>query len=264
MADHDSTSDIDVGVARMLRSIELPSPTAAQSAALVATLERELARRQVRRPTVLVQLAVARAQLVIFPLGFWFVSTLVLAVGVGLIALGLDPSRSLIAYLIGPVLAYVGMESAFSASGARVLDLELATPIGPRQLALARLVVMLGYQIAVGAALTLSLWLVDGGALFSLLATWLMPLFLASGLTLILSARLPIHRAATVVYAIWTLVVLAGWRLHGPDISVGVPLELALAAAGLILIVTWLALFAPATLRNAPRTFGAASPYPQS
>ena len=231
---------------------------------MVAMLLGELSHRQVRRPTVLVQIAVARAQLVIFPVGFWFVSALVLAVGVGLIALGLDPSRSLIFYLIGPLLAYVGVASAFSGDAARVLELELATPIGPRQLALARLVVMLGYQIAVGAGLTLALSLVDGGALLSLLATWLMPLFLASGLTLILSTRLPVHRAASAVYAIWTLVVLAGWRLHGPDVSVGVPLELAFAAAGLILIVTWLALFAPAALRTAPRTFDGASPYPQS
>jgi len=227
-------------------------------------LRHEISRRPVRRAPVLVQLAAARAQLVIFPVGFWFVSALVLAVGVGLIALGLDPSRSLIFDLIGPLLAYVGMESAFSAAGGRVLELELATPISPRQLAVARLVVMLGYEIAVGAGLTLALWLVDGGALLSLLTTWLMPLFLATGLTLILAARLPVNRAATIVYAIWTLVVLAGWRLHGPDVSVGMPLEIALAAAGLLMIATGLAFFAPTAMPTMARTFYTRSAYPHS
>ena len=263
-SDHDSLSDEELAVVRILESVEVPSPTAADTAALVVRLEGGLVPRPTKRAPLLTQLAVGRAQLRIFPIGFWFVSALVLVIGAGLIALGLDPSRSLIFYLVGPLLAYVGMESAFPAAGARVLELELATPIGPRQLAMARLVVMFGYEIAVGTVLTLALWAADGGALLSLLMTWLMPLSLASGLTLVLSARLPVHRAATIVYAIWTVVVLAGWRIRGPDVSVGVPLEIALATAGLILVASWLVLFPPTALPTRSRTFWFRSPYSQT
>lgn len=240
----------------LIASVAVPGPTPAKTTTLVGTLERELVSRRTPRVRIAQQLmadlAIARAQLLIFPLDFWIASAVVMLIGVGLIALGLDPSRSLIFYLVGPLLAYIGMQGAFSSSSARVAELELATPTGPRRLTLARLVVMLGYQVAVGVVLSAFLWLSEGGALLALTSTWLTPLLLASGLTLILSVRMPVYRAATIVYAVWMLVVLAGWRLHGPDVSVGLPIEAAMGAAGLILMTTALFLITPANLLTKP------------
>jgi len=244
------------GALSLIASVAVPGPTPVETASLVGTLERELVRRRTPRARIAQQLiadlAIARAQLLIFPLDFWIASAVVMLIGVGLIALQLDPSRSLIFYLVGPLLAYIGMQGAFSSASARVAELELATPISPRRLTLARLVVMLGYQVAVGVVLSLFLSLSESGALLALTSTWLMPLLLASGLTLILSVRMPVHRAATIVYAVWMLVVLAGWRLHGPDIAVGLPIEAAMGAAGLILIATALFLITPANLLTRP------------
>ncbi len=240
----------------LVASVAVPEPTPVETASLVGMLELELVSRRAPRVQItqelIADLAIARAQLLIFPLDFWIASVLVMLIGVGLIALGLDPSRSLIFYLVGPLLAYIGMQGAFSSASARVAELELATPISPRRLTLARLVVMLGYQVAVGVVLSVFLWLSEGGALLALTSTWLMPLLLASGLTLILSVRMPVYRAATIVYAVWMLVVLAGWRLHGPDISVGLPIEAAMGAAGLILISTAVFLITPANLLTKP------------
>lgn len=240
----------------LIASVAVPRPTPAETASLVGTLERELESHRTARVRIAQQLiadlAIGRAQLLIFPLDFWIASAMVMLTGVGLIALGLDPSRSLIFYLVGPLLAYIGMQGAFSSASARVAELELATPISPRRLTLARLVVMLGYQVAVGVVLTVFLWFSEGGALLALTSTWLMPLLFASGLTLILSVRMPVYRAATIVYAVWMLVVLAGWRLHGPDISVGLPIEAAMGAAGLILVSTALFLITPANLLTKP------------
>lgn len=236
----------------LLASVSVPRPTPAETVSLLGTLEGEFARQRTPRVRIAQQLiadlGIARAQLQIFPFGFWIASAVVMLVGVGLIALGLDPSRSLILYLVGPLLAYIGMHGAFSSASARVAELELATPISRRQLALARLVLMLGYQVAVGVGLSAVLWLFEGGALLALTSTWLMPLLLASGLTLILSVRMPVYRAAAIVYAVWMLVVLAGWRLHGADVSVGLPIEAAMGAAGLILMATALILLTPANL----------------
>jgi hypothetical protein len=240
----------------LIASVPVPRPTPVETASLLGTLERELASHRTPRVRISQQLiadfAIGRAQLLIFPFGFWIASAVVMLIGVGLIALGLDPSRSLILYLVGPLLAYVGMQGAFSSASGRVAELELATPISPRRLTLARLVVMLGYQVAVGVVLSLLLWLSEGGALLALTSTWLMPLLLASGLTLILSVRMPVHRAATMVYAVWMLLVLAGWRVHGPDISVGLPIEAAMGAAGLVLMSTALFLITPANLLTKP------------
>jgi hypothetical protein len=240
----------------LIASAGVPVPTPAETASLLGKLERELASYTTPRVRIgqqlIADLAIARAQLLIFPLDFWIASAVVMLIGVGLIALGLDPSRSLIFYLVGPLLAYVGMQGAFSSASTRVAELELATPISPRRLVLARLVVMLAYQVAVGVVLSVFLWLSEGGALLALTSTWLMPLLLASGLTLILSARMPVYRAATIVYAVWMLVVLAGWRLHGPDVSVGLPTEAVMGAAGLILMATALFLITPANLLTKP------------
>lgn len=250
--EHDSAAE----VLSLVASVGVPRPTPTETAALLATLERELTSRKAPRLRIAQQLiadlAIARAQLLVFRLEFWIASALVMAVGVGVIAVGLDPSRSLVFYLVGPLLTYVGMQGAFSRASARVAELELATPISPRRLTLARLVVMLGYQVAVGVVLSVFLWLSEGGALVALTSTWLMPLLLASGLTLILSVRMPVYRAAAIVYAVWMLVVLAGWRLHGPDVSVGLPVEAAMGAAGLILMATALFLLTPANLLTRP------------
>jgi hypothetical protein len=64
-------------------------------------------------------------------------------------------------------------------------------------------------------------------------------------LTLVLSTRISMPRAAALVYAAWMVVVLGGWRLDGPNVSVGVPLEAAMAACGLVLLGATIALLTP-------------------
>jgi hypothetical protein len=194
-------------------------------------------------------LSVARAQLMVFPAAFWFASGIVMLGGVFLVGMGLDPSRILAFYLVGPLLAYLGMRSAFQGTSFGVLELELACPTNPRQLTVARLVVMLGYQVLTGVLLSAPLWLSGSQAILSLTSTWLAPLLLASGLTLVVSLRVSMPRAATLVYAAWTVIVLAAWRLRGPDISVGIPLDAAVAAGGLIFTAATIALLSPNAIK---------------
>jgi hypothetical protein len=249
-----------VPILRSVASLEVPVPALADTEILLAKLESAMreefghVRRTRVNPAGLVQnlatvLAVARAQLAVFPVGFWIASGVVMLVGVALIGLGLDPSRSLIFYMVGPLLAFLGMQSAFQGTSLGVLELELACPTSPRQLTLARLVVMLGYQVPAGLLLSGPLWVTGGPALLSLTLTWLAPLLLASGLTLILSLRISMPRAAAVVYALWMVAVLGSWRLNGPEVSVGIPVEAAMAAGGLVLLGATIALLTPETIR---------------
>jgi hypothetical protein len=242
------------GLLARVASVPVPTPSAAETEALISRLGSVGLVHPTRRATWPLELAdvlaAARAQLLVFPAGFWLASAAAMLVGVALIGLGLDPSCSLVLYLVGPLLAYVGMHGAFQGTSLGVDELELACPISPRQLTLARLVVMLAYQVACATVLSAPLALSGGSGLLGLTLSWLAPFLLASGLMLLLSLRLPIAQAATGVYAAWVVVVLAGWRLHGPDVSVGVPLEVAMAIGGLIMMATAAALFAPPALRR--------------
>jgi hypothetical protein len=69
-------------------------------------------------------------------------------------------------------------------------------------------VIVLGYDVALGLALSLVLWAGGTGQVLMLTLSWLMPLFLVAGLTLLISLRLSVEAAASLAYASW-LAVLA-------------------------------------------------------
>jgi hypothetical protein len=86
--------------------------------------------------------------------------------------------------------------------------LELACLPSPLQLAMARLVIVLGYDVGLGLALSLALWVGGAGQVLALTLSWLMPLLLVAGLALLLSLRLSVQVAASLAYGSW-LAVLA-------------------------------------------------------
>lgn len=155
-------------------------------------------------------LAIARAQVSLFGLGFWLVSALITLVGavVVLRIINLAPDQAwvlaaLVLRLSGPLLSYLGTIVAFRGRGTRVLELELVCLSSPLQLALARLVIVLGYDVGLGLALGLLLWAGNSGQVLALTLSWLMPLLLVAGLALLLSLRLSIRTAASLAYGSW-------------------------------------------------------------
>ena len=68
------------------------------------------------------------------------------------------PAQELLLRASGPLLAYLGTVIAFRGLGERVLELEMVCLPSPAQLALARLVIVLGYDLGLGLALGLALW----------------------------------------------------------------------------------------------------------
>lgn len=245
-----------------------PAPTGADTAALVSRLQAVVAAPPPRKAPIqselTIMLAAARAQLMVLPLTLWLGSAVVMVIGVALVGLGLDPSRSLVLYLVGPTLAYLGVRSGFRGSALGTTEVELSCPATPRQLVIARLVVVLGYQVAAGIVLSLPIWLWNQTAVFAVTADWLAPLLLAFGAALVLSLRFSVSAAAAVVYTAWMLVVLLRLRLGGPGVSFGVDLDAALGAAGLLMLgagTVFLAHGAPgdAALGRSSRTYGSSS-----
>jgi hypothetical protein len=187
-------------------------------------------------------LATARIQVSLFGPAFWLVSALVTLLGAGVVLSKVLPDQGLLLRASGPFLAYLGTSIAFRGRTARALECELVCPPSAVQLALARLVVVLGYDVALGLALSLALWVGGTEQVAALMLSWFMPLLLVAGLALVLSLRLSIQVAASLAYGGW-LAALA------MDANVNLPLLRLTPATDALLGGIGLALLAVALLR---------------
>jgi hypothetical protein len=184
-------------------------------------------------------LETARAQVSLFGLAFWLVSALVTFVG-AVVVLGNSnaplSSQELLLRASGPFLASLGSVVAFRGARERVLECELVCPPSPPQLAMARLVIVLGYDVGLGLALCLVLWAGGTAQVLALMLSWFMPLLLVAGLALLLSLRLSVQMAAALAYGGW-LAVLAANATWGLQVLPLTPLtDVLLGGLGLALL----------------------------
>ena len=193
---------------------QAPRPSPADTQRLLVQLARALpalspvrrairAHRQRQGAGVRWLLATARIQVSLFGPAFWLVSALVTLLGAGVVLSKVLPDQGLLLRASGPFLAYLGTSIAFRGTTARALECELVCPPSAVQLALARLVVVLGYDVALGLALSLALWVGGTEQVAALMLSWFMPLLLVAGLALVLSLRLSIQVAASLAYGGW-------------------------------------------------------------
>ena len=197
---------------------QAPQPEPADTRRLLARLTAEMpvsspvrqAIREHRQHRISFLLAIARAQVSLFGLGFWLVSALVTLLGAVVVLSRVLPDQGLVLRVSGPLLAYIGTIVAFRGREARVLELELVCPPSPLQLAVARLVIVLGYDVGLSLALGLALLVGGTGQVLALTLSWLMPLLLVAGLALLLSLRLSLQAAAYLAYGSWLAVLTIG------------------------------------------------------
>jgi hypothetical protein len=221
-----------------------PQPAFEDTRLLVARLAKELraqspVRRAIREHSqdrVAILLAIARAQVSLFRPGFWLVSALITAVGAAVVLSRLDVDQALVLRASGPLLAFLGTLVAFRGRGVRALELELACLPSPLQLAVARLAIVLGYDVLLGLALSLVFWLGATGQVLELTLSWFMPLLLVVGLAFLLSLRLPASAAASVAYASW-LAILTLTATSGLQTLLLVPELLGLGCIGVVLLI---------------------------
>lgn len=203
---------------RRLSEWQAPQPEPADTRRLLARLTPALpapsavrqairAHQQRRHANVSLLLATARAQVSLFGLGFWLVSALVTLVGSVVVLSKILSDQEVVLRASGPLLAYLGTLVAFRGRGARVLELELVCPPSPLQLVMARLVIVLGYDVGLGLALGLALWAGGAEHVLALTLSWLMPLLLVAGLALLLTLRLPVQAAASLAYGSWLAIL---------------------------------------------------------
>ena len=187
-------------------------------------------------------LAALRSQLPVVGLPFWLACALVIALGVFIGNLWLQPLVSPL-LLTAPPLAALGVGYAFRALDAGMAELERACPIRPVELALSRLLLVVGFDLAL--ALLLMPWntgapLVSGGDI-GLILDWLAPLLLCSGVSLLGTQRYGVLAGTLGGLSLWGvyvgLHVLVGQGVLALSVLQGLVVWGLFLAGGLLCVV---------------------------
>jgi len=222
----------------------LPAPS---KAVLLGALDRVRRERQrVSAPMRLWQLL--RAQVPLVRRSLWPASAVIMAASC-LLSLGLPQGGPILLAMVAPLVAAAGVAMIYGPENDPALELALATPTSPRQVLLARLALVYGYDLALALAGSLALSAFGGPAyaLRGLVLSWLGPMTLLSALALTLSLWIGATNGATVSFLFW----LARWLLPAP----GAAHALALPVPGLATLAAALELLAG----SAPIQFGLAA-----
>ncbi|MHB1133104.1 MAG: zf-HC2 domain-containing protein [Chloroflexota bacterium] len=202
----------EVGAAAIIADAELP-------AAPASVLEGALAQARAENPGLLVRAwQLLRAQVPLVRGEIWSASALVIALGL-VVSLGGGADRRTLGFLgaIAPLVAAAGVAMIYGPENDPALELALATPTSPRQVLLARLALVFGWNLALSLAASLGLVLaVPVGLLGALIMEWLGPMTFLSALALTLSLRVGTSGAVATVCTLW----LARWLGRGMEISV--------------------------------------------
>jgi hypothetical protein len=243
-----SPADTQRLIAHLADALPAPAPTPASSLAVSPIRQSIRAERQRQGYGLRWLLAVARAQVSLFGPAFWVMSALITFVG-AIAVLGINQEQSaggLIAQALllrasGPLLAYLGAIVAFRGARERALECELVCLPSPLQLAIARLVIVLGYDVGLGLVLSLALWAGGSDQVFALTLSWFTPLLLVAGLALLLSLRLSVQTAAAVAYVGWLAALAIGANIPLYRLPLAALPDALIGGAGMLLLAVALA-----------------------
>ncbi len=133
----------------------------------------------------------------------WLTTLLIVVIGVVVTILLEAPG---LLYALGPLVAAASAALVYGREQDPAAELILTTPVSQVQLLLARLVLVVGYDLFLFAAANLAAMLVLGPQpLSTLVAAWLAPLTFLTALALFLSLQLGSANAVTVAYGLWIL-----------------------------------------------------------
>lgn len=152
----------------------------------------------------------AQARLV--PPFLWWVSALVMAAAVGL-ALAKNEAAELVLALVVPLVTVAG--AAGMHDQRQAFELVAAAPTSPRVVLLARVTLVLGYDLALGLVASA---LPYGPGVLALMSVWLGPAALLAALGLLLSVWWHPEGAMGVSLALWLLYALGMVQTPGLDV----------------------------------------------
>lgn len=143
----------------------------------------------------------------------WITSLLVMALGffVTLILYQPGTGAELPFVIVAPLVAALGVAFLYGVDVDPALELQLATPVSPRLVLLARLTLVFGFNLAVGLVCSAALSLFPTGmSLWNIVLSWLAPMAFLSALAFLLSVLFfdPLF-SALMSLLIWGVLV---WR----------------------------------------------------
>ncbi len=152
--------------------------------------------------------------------------------------------------IVAPLVAACGVAFLYGIDSDPAIELELATPVSPRLILLARLALLFGFNLAITLACSLGLTLTQSSiSLMPLIVSWLVPMTFLSALAFLLSV-LFFNSLASVLISLllWAIIALRHFvRVEDfsrwlPDVlqSHYYPLML-IAAPALIVLALWIA-----------------------
>jgi hypothetical protein len=245
-------------VGAFLRQWREPVPDPEAKVHLLETLlaelpERERQRQPSRRQPFGLAWAwlILRSQIRLVHPATWAASGLVIALG-ALVSLAFYQSSQTGAELpfvfVAPLVAACGVAFLYGLDADPALELQLATPISPRVILLARLALLFGFNLTITLVCSVLLSLAQAQiSLVPLVVAWLAPMTFLSALAFLLSVLFFDSLASVLIsFMLWVGIVLRRFVAVEPFIVPDIlnpafyPLML-LAAPALVLLALWLA-----------------------
>lgn len=186
-----------------------PAPSSAVLSGAIAEIEEAGLSPLASRTSLAWQLLLGQLPLVRREI--WSASAATMAVGwlVALLVTGPSMAGQVFA-LIAPVVAAVGVAFVYGPENDPSLEVALSTPTGPRNVLLARLVLVYGYDLLLALAATGAFVIVGGDfGLWPLISLWLGPMLFLSALALVVSLLVSPAAAVLAALSLWGLRLLA-------------------------------------------------------
>jgi len=190
-----------------------PSPASVVRAALTrASLAPQALPVRKRRLGFVGQLL--RAELRLVRSSVWLASLLVMGCAVALAAVGGNGAGATVLSLVAPLVAFAGVAGVYGPERDPAFEALAATVTSPRLVLLARVTLVLGYDLALAVAASAVVRLAAPQVgLVDLITGWLGPMTLLSALSLLLAMWIGPNVSMAVAASLWVLRVL----------SIGVP-----------------------------------------
>jgi hypothetical protein len=170
--------------------------------------------KQASRPQLNSALQILRAQMVLVRREIWPVSALVMFMGY---IFTVFAGNVAMIQVLAPLVAAACLGSIFGEENDPALELTLSTPTSPRQILLARLTLVFGYNLLLMLAISLAvLPFLPKIILSELILSWLAPMTFLSAAALALSLWIGTSKAITSAYLAWIAQLMARGLLNNP------------------------------------------------
>ena len=186
------------------QAVKLP-PALTSNVLMQARVEKS--RRSAWRPARVWQLLKAQAGLVQKEL--WPASAMVIAVGY---IMAINANNIAVLQAMAPLAAAAGVAALFRPEDDAAMELALSTSTSPRQILLARLALVFGYDLVLALLASLGLLaFFPEVSLNRLILGWLAPMTFLSALALALSLAIGFNNAILASYAAWLFQYIPHW-----------------------------------------------------